>query len=71
MLTEKEQDAYNRGLVNGANIVRDDIIGMLTKQLDLEHGDDVQCLGCQVTQQYIDILKDTHFKVQPIGDINE
>ena len=70
-MDEEQQDIYNRGLINGANIVRDDIIGMLTKQLDPEHGDDVQCLGCQVTQQYIDILKDTQFKVQPVGDTNE
>jgi hypothetical protein len=68
MLTDKEQDAYNRGLINGANIIRDDIIGMLTKQLDPEHVDDVQCLGCQVTQRYIDILKDTQFKVQETND---
>ena len=62
-MNDKEQEIYNKGLINGANMIRDDIIGMLTKQLDVENDPDGECLGCQVTQQYIDILKDTKFKV--------
>lgn len=62
-MTDKEQDAYNRGLINGANIIKADIVGMLKKQLDVENDPDAECQACQITMQYIKILEDTQFKV--------
>jgi hypothetical protein len=60
---DKIQEAYNRGLINGANLIRADFIAMLKKELDVENDPNAECPACKITTQYIQVLEDTQFKL--------
>lgn len=63
MAKDKIQEAYNKGMINGANLIKADFIAMLKKELDVENDPDAECPACKVTTQYIAVLEDAQFKL--------